>query len=182
MNNFMKYLTIVVLLVIAGCGAPQEKKVDYTKMIQIAQNLEKAFDEMEVASNIPLDTNEYDQKKEDVLYQLTMNQLELDSLPAFEKDPEKHNAKEFNELHYAPRQIANQLQDIQYLLYDAMVANDQRYLDTVVTDNVIAIRLEYIIKRCQNKGLIQPLPDEYAKLPLRETGGSIEIEIEETVY
>ena len=164
MKQIICLLSIFVIF-LASCNSTTKYSYDYTKLKQVAIELKEVYAEMDSIYYSSKNREKWYESKENIISRLDTIQESIDELSPVEKDPEEKNSKEFNDLLYTPRSIYNQLQDIEFLFYDTANNGNFKYFETVINDQALEARLDHLIERCENKGVIIPLDAEYKNIP-----------------
>lgn len=177
MKHFILLLFIFITFT-TSCSSSTKYSYDYIALKKVAIDLKELYTELDFIYYSDKSRIKWNNSKETIISKLDAIQESIDVLPPVEKDPNEKDAKQFNDLLFTPRSIYNQLQDIQYLFYDTANNGDFKYFETVIRDPAIEARLDNIIERCENKGIIIPLDIEYQNIqpPRAEEEGDITIE------
>lgn len=176
------FLICTTTIFLAGCTDADSKKYDYSKLTMIAEGHKEVFSEMKGIVSNSNSRKIFEERKHQLYNQLESIQEEIDILPPVEREAKKWNAQKFNENHYNVREIYNKLQDIQYLLSDAANASDYAYFEQTVEDPALEARINNLIERCKNNGLLIPLEKQFRDLPVTDAGDNSSIEIESSIF
>jgi hypothetical protein len=179
-------LLFIILFVVLLTACTTEKSVDYNfnDLKIIANKLRMIYGDMTAIATDSDGRIKWNTSRANLVEELINLDVELKDLPPAEKDPDtvydKQRAQDFNERLKNARDVKNRLQSLLDLLYYANYSADYSYFETVAFDDLILLRFENIIERCEQNGKYIILDTEAYILPLPRVGSEADIKIVET--